>query len=126
VLVAEDERAVRGIAVRILQELGYTVLEAANGTEALEVALAHGEEIALLLSDVIMPEMNGKVLAERLAVRWPGLKVLFVSGYTDEIIAHQGILDEGAAFLKKPFSPEALARKVREVLDEGKGAGVFT
>ena len=126
VLVAEDERAVRGIAVRILQELGYTVLEAANGTEALEVALAHGEEIALLLSDVIMPEMNGKALAERLAVRWPGLKVLFVSGYTDETIAHQGILDKGAAFLQKPFGPEALARKVREVLDEGKGAGVFT
>ena len=117
VLVAEDEWAVRGIAVRVLKGLGYTVLEASNGTEALQVALAPGQKIDLLLSDVIMPEMNGKALAERFAVLWPGLKVLFVSGYTDETIARQGILDEGRAFLPKPFSPEALARKVREVLD---------
>jgi len=117
VLVAEDEWAVRGIALRVLKELGYTVLGAANGTEALRVALAQGKKLDLLLTDVIMPEMNGKALAERLTVLWPGLKVLFVSGYTDETIARQGILDEGRAFLPKPFSPEVLARKVREVLD---------
>ena len=117
VLVAEDEWAVRGIALRVLKELGYTVLEAVNGTEALRVALAQGQKLDLLLTDVIMPEMNGKALAERLTVLWPGLKVLFVSGYTGETIARQGILGEGRAFLPKPFSPEALARKVREVLD---------
>jgi PAS domain S-box-containing protein len=117
VLVAEDEWAVRGIALRVLKELGYTVLGAANGTEALRVALAQGKKFDLLLTDVIMPEMNGKALAERLTVLWPGLKVLFVSGYTDETVARQGILDEGRAFLPKPFSPEVLARKVREVLD---------
>jgi CheY-like chemotaxis protein len=123
VLVAEDEPAVRGIAVRVLKVLGYTVLEAANGTEAVQVALTHGKKIDLLLTDVIMPETNGKVLAERLAILWPGLKVLYISGYTDETIAHQGVLDEGTVLLPKPFGPEALARKVREVLDEGKSSG---
>jgi len=118
VLVAEDEGLVRGIATRMLRELGYTVLEAANGIEALRVALAHGQRIDFLLTDVIMPEMNGKALAEHLSVPWPGLKVLFISGYTAEAIAGQGILEEGRPFLQKPFSPEALARKVREVLDQ--------
>jgi len=123
VLVAEDEPAVRGIAVRVLREQGYTVLEAANGTEALRVALAHGKRPDLLLTDVIMPEMKGKALAEQLCARWPGLKVLYISGYTDETIANQGVLDQDAAFLQKPFGPETLARKVREVLDEGKSLG---
>ena len=118
VLVVEDEPAVRGVAVRVLSGLGYRVLEASHGAEALQVAATCGQAIHLLLTDVVMPEMNGKALSEQLTVLYPGLKVLFVSGYTDETIAHRGVLDEGVAFLQKPFTPARLARKVREVLDK--------
>ena len=117
VLVVEDNLAVREIAARVLRELGYTVLEAASGAEALQVARAQGK-LDLLLTDVIMPGISGSALAKQLVALWPGLKVLFISGYTDDLIASQGILEEGMALLQKPFSPEALARKVREVLDK--------
>jgi CheY-like chemotaxis protein len=117
VLVVEDEPAVRGLAVRVLRNLGYTVLEAINGAEGRGVAQGYTGAIDLLLADVVMPEVGGKVLAEQLIGQYPGLKVLFMSGYTDNAIVHHGRLDEGVAFLQKPFTPAALARKLRTVLD---------
>jgi DNA-binding NtrC family response regulator len=104
-----------------LQESGYTVLSAADGMEALEVDRRHSGQIHLLLTDVVMPGMNGRVLAERLAPLHPGMKVLYMSGYTDSFIAGHGVLEAGTHLLHKPFTQEALARKVREVL-EGKTA----
>jgi len=118
VLVVEDEPAVRSVAVRVLSGLGYQVLEASSGLDALQVAATWGQMIHLLLTDVIMPEMNGKALAEQLTALYPALKVLFISGYTDETISHHGVLEEGVAFLQKPFTPSRLAHKVREVLDQ--------
>jgi PAS domain S-box-containing protein len=118
VLVVEDEPAVRGVAVRVLSGLGYRVLEASNGLEALQVAAAWGQAIHLLLTDVVMPEMNGKVLSEQLTAFYPGVKVLFISGYTDETVSQRGVLEEGVSFLQKPFPPAGLAHKVREVLDK--------
>jgi PAS domain S-box-containing protein len=117
ILVVEDHAEVRALAWGVLQEQGYTVLEAENGQQALQVAARHPGPIHLLLTDVTMPKMSGKVLAGRLAQIRPDLKILFMSGYTDNAIAHQGRLDPGVAFLQKPFSPVALARKVRAVLD---------
>ena len=118
VLLVEDEPSVRNMAARILREQGHTVLEAATGEEALRVAKEKGEDrIHLLLTDVVMPRMGGRELADRLRVDRPDIKVLFFSGYTDEAVARHGVLDRGAAFLQKPFSPAALARKVRELLD---------
>ena len=118
VLVVEDDRAVRGVAVRTLKELGYQVLEATNGLEALRVAANYGRTIHLLLTDVVMPGMDGKKLAEHLSASHSGLKVLFVSGYTDEAISQRGVLEKGVAFLQKPFTPAGLACKVREVLEQ--------
>ena len=118
VLVVEDEPAVRGVAVRVLSGLGYRVLEASHGAEALQVAATCGQAIHLLLTDVVMPEMNGKALSEQLTALYPGLKVLFVSGYTDETVARRGVLGAGVPFLQKPFPPAGLAHKVREVLDK--------
>jgi len=117
VLVVEDEPAVRVVEVRVLREQGYRVLEAANGVEAMRVALAHPGPIHLLVTDVVMPQMSGRELAERLRRIVPQLRVLYLSGYTDNAIVHHGVLDEGVAFLQKPFTAVALARKVREVLD---------
>lgn len=117
VLVVEDDEAVRGLAVCILEMNGYEVLTAGNGQEALEAAEKHGEKIALLISDVIMPVMGGSELAQIMKVRFPKIKVMFLSGYTDDAIVRHGILQEKVAFLQKPFSPTALAKKVREVLD---------
>jgi two-component system, cell cycle sensor histidine kinase and response regulator CckA len=117
ILVAEDAQAVRSIAVLILKELGYQILEAENGSEALKISQDYPEPIHLLLTDVVMPLMNGKVLAENLRVERPDAKVLFVSGYTDDHILSRGILEHGTAFLQKPFTAISLAHKVREVLD---------
>jgi len=117
VLVVEDEDAVRRLAERILRAVGYRVLTAANGGEALLLCERHPGEIALLLTDVVMPQMSGRDLAERLDKVLPGLRVLYMSGYADSAIVHHGVIDPDTRFIGKPFSAAALARKVREVLD---------
>jgi CheY-like chemotaxis protein len=117
ILLVEDDIGVRELIQQVLRRLGYTLFEAQNGREALRLAAHYAEPIHLLLTDVIMPGMTGKALAEEISQTRPGLKILFISGYTDEAIASHGILDPGVAFLQKPFSPMALARKVRLVLD---------
>jgi hypothetical protein len=119
VLVAEDEEGVRRIARLALQAHGYTVLIARDGEDALRVAAEHEGAIHLLLSDLVMPRLGGWELATALQDRRPGVRVLFMSGYTeDEGIRHR-LMDERVAYLQKPFSPLALARKVRAVLDGG-------
>jgi len=117
VLLVEDDLSVRGLVVQVLRENGYNLLEAANGNEALRMAQEYAGEIHLLLTDVVMPQMGGKELADRLKTLRPNIKVLFTSGYTDNAIVHHGVLEPGIDFLQKPFSPAALAHKVREVLD---------
>jgi two-component system, cell cycle sensor histidine kinase and response regulator CckA len=119
ILVVEDEDALRKIARRILAAAGYTVLTAAEGDEALEISARHEGHIHLLLTDVVMPRMSGRVLAERLTKSRPTLKVLYMSGYTDNAILHHGVLDAATHFLGKPFTGADVTRKVREVLDEG-------
>ena len=118
VLVAEDDAAVRLLARLSLQRSGYQVLEAGNSQEALAIAQEYRSRIHLLLSDVIMPESAGAPLIDRLRSSRPDLRVLYMSGYNDDAIIHHGVLDEGIAFLPKPFTPHALAQKVREVLDQ--------
>lgn len=117
ILLAEDEEMVRKLALEVLESYGYRVLMAASGGAALLVCERHKERIHLLITDVVMPEMSGRELSDRLAQIRPEMKVLYMSGYTDNAIVHQGILDAGAHFIQKPFSPNVLARKVREILD---------
>ena len=117
ILLAEDEEVVRQVTRRMLEMKGYTVLEAAGGSAALALSEKHRGAIQLLLTDVLMPEMSGKNLAQRLALRRPETKVLFMSGHTENAIVHHGLLKPGIAFIQKPFRLEALIRKVREVLD---------
>jgi CheY-like chemotaxis protein len=117
ILLVEDAQRVRAVVREILEMSGYTVLEARHGVEALEVSNRHAGTIHLLLTDVVMPQMSGRELSQRLATLRPGLKVLYMSGYTDDAIVRHGVLAAGIAFLSKPFTPDALALKVREVLD---------
>jgi PAS domain S-box-containing protein len=117
VLLAEDDDMLRPLSKALLEKLGYTVLDAANGEDALAVAREHRGPIQLLLADVVMPAPSGRQLAQRLAESRPETRVLYVSGYTDDAIVHHGMLEPGLAFLQKPFTPAALARKVRETLD---------
>jgi PAS domain S-box-containing protein len=117
ILLVEDEPGVRAIAKELLEMTGYTVLEAENGADALEVARRFEGDIDLLISDVIMPRVGGRELAERLGAARPAMRVLFVSGFTDDTIARHGVLEEGVAFLQKPFTLETLSQKVREILD---------
>jgi len=117
ILLAEDDAVLRPLAKGLLEKLGYTVLDAADAVEALEAARQYTEVIHLLLTDVVMPGASGRELARRLESHRPDVKVLYVSGYTDDAIVHHGMLEPGLNFLQKPFTPAALARKVREVLD---------
>jgi two-component system, cell cycle sensor histidine kinase and response regulator CckA len=117
VLLVEDEDGVRQFGRLALEMQGYTVLEADNGEKALRIAEAHSGPIHLLITDVVMPRMGGREVAEALRVRHPTLKVLYVSGYTDDAVVRHGIVEATDAFLQKPFTPLALARKVRAVLD---------
>lgn len=118
----EDEAAVRRLARELLEMQGYIVLEAASGEEALRLA-ASQEFIDLLLTDVVMPRVSGRELAAQLTALRPQLKVLYMSGYTDDTIVRHGLLEHRLAFIQKPFSQEALVNKVREVLDGGEAGG---
>ena len=117
VLLVEDAAAVRAVTKQVLERQGYTVLEAEDGEAALRLAHAHRGPIHLLLTDVVMPQLSGRELAERLAPLRPETRILYASGYTDDSVVRHGVLESGTAYLQKPFSPESLARKVREVLD---------
>ena len=116
ILVVEDHEGVRSLIVGTLELCGFQVLQAADGLEALRQAKQHAGTIDLLLTDVIMPGMNGKEVADQMAASRPGIKVLFISGYSGDVIAHHGVLDAGVAYLPKPFTPDTLAAKVREML----------
>ena len=117
ILLVEDAQRVRAVVREILEMSGYVVLEARQGAEALEISNRHAGSIHLLVTDVVMPQMSGSELAQRLATLRPEMKVLYMSGYTDDAIVRHGVLASGIAFLSKPFTPDALALKVREVLD---------
>jgi PAS domain S-box-containing protein len=117
VLLTEDEEQVRQMIRKILEMNGYHVLEASGGDEALAIYKQHEGQIDLIMTDVVMPQMSGRELAQSLEVLHPGIKVLYMSGYTDDAIVRHGLLDQEIAFLQKPFTPDALMRKVREVLD---------
>ena len=117
ILVVEDSDEVRELAIDVLQMQGYTILEARGGVEAIEIVKNYSEKIDLLLTDVIMPNMNGKQLVEHLSRTDPNLKTLFMSGYSDEVIAKHGILDSNIAFLQKPFTLAQLTDKIQQVLD---------
>ena len=118
VLIVEDEGILRNLCVQILERLGYKVLQARDGAKAIAEAQGYGDRIDLLLTDVVMPGMNGSELATQLVLHHPEMKVLFTSGYTEDVISHHGVLAEGVSFIGKPYTPSALARKVREVIDE--------
>ncbi len=117
ILVVDDERSIRALLIDTLQPLGYTMLEANSGQEALEVAKANDYKFALLLTDIIMPGMNGRELANSIVAMKPDVKTIFMSGYTDNVVAHAGILEPGINFVNKPLVPSILAGKIRKVLD---------
>ena len=118
ILLAEDEPLVRSLCARLLRDQGYTVLEATNGEEALRLAQEHtGENIRLMLSDVVMPQMSGVELAAHLSLARPDIKILLMSGYTDEAITFDGATADKLPFLAKPFLPADFLLKIREVLD---------
>jgi two-component system, cell cycle sensor histidine kinase and response regulator CckA len=117
VLLVEDEASVRRLSARVLRSRGYTVLEASDGEEAERIAVEHPGPIHVVLTDLVMPRMSGGQLAGVLARIRPRLRILFMSGYTDEALVRQGVDESSVDFLPKPFGPDELARKVREVLD---------
>jgi PAS domain S-box-containing protein len=120
ILLVEDEEIVRNLSALELEDLGYKVLKACSGENAVDVAERYENPIDLVVTDVVMPGMGGKALCEKLKHSRPEVKVLYVSGYTENAIAYQGVLEPGVAFLEKPFTPESLGRKIRQVLDEKK------
>jgi PAS domain S-box-containing protein len=120
ILLVEDEGAVRALVTRVLQDLGYKVLASAHPEDALQIGERHSAPIDLLLTDVVLPGMNGRKVADNLAFLRPKMKVLYMSGYTDYAVARHGVLEANTTFLQKPFTPSSLARKVRAVLDAGR------
>ena len=118
ILLAEDSVSLREMAREYLESVGYAVLEAASGAEALQKAKEFDGTIHLLLTDVVMPEMSGPELARQIAALRPEVRVIFTSGYTNDAIARQGVLDPSVAFIQKPYRPKALARRIQEVLTE--------
>jgi len=116
----EDEDGVRALAALVLRSSGYTVLEARDGQDALSLAQQHSGRIHLLVTDVVMPRMSGRQLADQLALARPDIKTLFVSGYTDDAVVGHGMLEGSMAFLQKPFAGTLFACKVREVLNAEK------
>jgi PAS domain S-box-containing protein len=124
ILVVEDETAVRDLTVRILGRAGYNVVEASTGEAAAHLAQGHGlPPVDLLLTDVVMPGVGGRALGEQLTALWPGLRVLYMSGYTSDGVVRRGILESQMPFLRKPFSAAMLLRKVQEVLESGRASG---
>jgi len=117
ILVVEDQEEVRHLTVQVLQDLGYTMLEASNGQEALRILQAASSRVDLVLTDVIMPEMSGSELLAQLRLTWPNLRALYISGYPADELTHHGVLGERVGFIPKPFGPEALAQGVRQALD---------
>ena len=117
ILLVEDEDMVRELAVRILEEKGYKVLESSRGEKALEISKKHKNPIDLMITDIVMPGMGGKKLVQKIKQDRPRLKVLYISGYTDEIISQHGVLEEGTQFLQKPFLPQSFLTKIRDLLD---------
>jgi DNA-binding NtrC family response regulator len=109
--------SLRELVRECLEDCGYTVLDARHGADAFERAAGHKGKVHLLMTDVVMPGIGGRDLAEKLAPHHPGLRVLYMSGYTDDAVVHHGVLAQEMDFLQKPFTQEALAKKVREVLD---------
>ena len=120
ILLVEDEEAILSMTKMMLERLGYSVIVSSNPMEALKTGKSHAKQIHLLITDVVMPGMNGRELSKEMYKHFPDLKCLFMSGYTANVIAHHGVLDDGMQFIQKPFSRQDLATKVRKVLDEGK------
>ena len=118
ILIVEDFEEVRQLAAEVLERQGYKVLEAANGKETLDVCEKHEGQIHLMVTDVVMPGMSGRELADRIKSFHPEMKVLYTSGYADDTIVHYGVRRDGVNYIQKPFTMEGLARKVREVIDQ--------
>ncbi|HEY5956583.1 MAG TPA: response regulator, partial [Polyangiaceae bacterium] len=117
VLIVEDEVALLHVLRRLLESAGYRVLTSGNGDEALRVSAAYAQEIHALITDVVMPGMNGSLLARSMLASRPGIKVLFISGYPEDSILHEGVLKAGTWFLSKPFTADTLRARLREVLE---------
>ena len=123
IFVVEDDDTVRMLTKEILRSYGYNVVEASNGPEALEIAKGRQDPVDMLVTDVVMPEMGGRQVAEAFVALFPAMKVMYISGYTDDAIVNHGVLESGVHFLQKPFAPQALAEKVRHILDENTQPG---
>jgi DNA-binding NtrC family response regulator len=118
VLLVEDEDGVRALVRQVLQKHGYKVLQASSGAEALAICDQRTEPIHLLLTDVVLKQMSGRELSEIMVARRPKMKIIFMSGYTDDAVVHHGVLSQSTAFLQKPFTTQALVKMMREVLDQ--------
>jgi two-component system cell cycle sensor histidine kinase/response regulator CckA len=121
ILIVEDEQSVRELLVRTLARYGYTLLTATDGRDALRVAESHSGVIHLVLTDVVMPRMGGPELVAAISRRRPAVRALFMSGYTDHAVVRDGLMEADVAFIQKPYTPDVLTRKIRDILDEPVG-----